>query len=218
MTGALEQIHVNSTHNVNNVTVGVHPFGNFTITWSLEHHDIERIVMATGNASKVIGKFQNGEFHCYKGGFLMETKCQEHFSLNVNASGDVIIAMRNIAHPYFGSYLVSIYRGPDDNIDTLWITVYKKAGTAAPMSTVTLSTGVTSQVNETTNNPRATVTTTPGPSNKNEVVILATIVAVAVLIPLGGIVLCYWCCCNAHRRRRDDEENVVGILGLLVCE
>lgn len=56
----------------------------------------------------------------------METKCQEHFSLNVNASGDVIIAMRNIAHPYFGSYLVSIYRGPDDNIDTLWITVYKK--------------------------------------------------------------------------------------------
>ena len=35
----------------------------------------------------------------------METKCQEHFSLNVNASGDVIIAMRNIAHPYLEAIL-----------------------------------------------------------------------------------------------------------------
>ena len=82
--------------------------------------------MAISNASNVIGRFQNGEYHCYKDGFLTETECQELYSLTVNASSDITIAMRNILDPYFGSYLISVYRGTDDKIDTLWIIVYKK--------------------------------------------------------------------------------------------
>ena len=67
-----------------------------------------------------------GEYRCYKDGFLTETECQEHYSLTVNASSDIIIAMRNISDPYFGRYLISVYRGPDDKIDTWWIIVSKK--------------------------------------------------------------------------------------------
>ena len=101
-------------------------YGNITIKWSFGQYDIERIVMAISNASNVIGRFQNGEYHCYKDGFLTETECQEHYSLTVNASSDITIAMRNILDPYFGSYLISVYRGTDDKIGTLWIIVYKK--------------------------------------------------------------------------------------------
>ncbi|XP_027054647.1 uncharacterized protein LOC113681727 [Pocillopora damicornis] len=53
-------------------------------------------------------------------------RCQGDYSLTVNASGDIIIVMRNISDPYFGSYLISVYRKSDDKIDTLWIKVYKK--------------------------------------------------------------------------------------------
>ena len=82
--------------------------------------------MAISNASNVNGRFRNGEYRCYKDVFLTETECQEHYSLTVNASGDIIIVMRNISDPYFGSYLISVYRKSDDKIDTLWIKVYKK--------------------------------------------------------------------------------------------
>lgn len=82
--------------------------------------------MAISNASNVIGRFRKGEYRCYKDVFLTETECQEHYSLTVNASGDIIIVMRNISDPYFGSYLISVYRKSDDKIDTLWIKVYKK--------------------------------------------------------------------------------------------
>ena len=82
--------------------------------------------MAISNASNVIGRFRNGEYRCYKDVFLTETECQEHYSLTVNASGDIIIVMRNISDPYFGSYLISVYRKSDDKIDTLWIKVYKE--------------------------------------------------------------------------------------------
>ena len=102
------------------------PYGNITIKSSFGQHDIERIVMAISNASNVIGRFRKGEYRCYKDGFLTETECQEHYSLTVNASGDIIIVMRNISDPYFGSYLISVYRKSDDKIDTLWIKVYKK--------------------------------------------------------------------------------------------
>ena len=104
----------------------VPPYGNITIKSSFGQHDIERIVMAISNASNVIGRFRKGEYRCYKDGFLTETECQEHYSLTVNASGDIIIVMRNISDPYFGSYLISVYRKSDDKIDTLWIKVYKK--------------------------------------------------------------------------------------------
>nr|XP_058942905.1 uncharacterized protein LOC131771150 isoform X4 [Pocillopora verrucosa]XP_058942906.1 uncharacterized protein LOC131771150 isoform X4 [Pocillopora verrucosa] len=193
---ALEHIHVDSS--VNNVTVGVPPFGNVTIKWSFGQHNIERIVMALNSASKVIGKFHNGEYRCYKGGFLTETECQEHYSLTVDASGDIIIAMRNISHPYFGSYLISVYRGLDDKIDTLWIIVCKKAGTAAPMSTVISSTGVTIQVYETTNEP--TVTTTPGTSNKSGAVIGGILGALFFIVLIGGIAFWFY---KRRRRQRD---------------
>ena len=104
----------------------VPPYGNITIKSSFGQHDIERIVMAISNASNVIGRFRKGEYRCYKDGFLTETECQEHYSLTVNASGDIIIVMRNISDPYFGSYLTSVYRKSDDKIDTLWIKVSKK--------------------------------------------------------------------------------------------
>ena len=104
----------------------VTPFGSITTIWSFEQHGIERITMAISNASNVIGKFQNGEYRCYKDGFLTETECQEHYSLTVNGSSDIIIAMRNISDPFFKSYLISVYRGPDDKIETLWLTVCTK--------------------------------------------------------------------------------------------
>ena len=112
------------------------PFGNVTIKWSFGQHNIERIVMALNSASEVIGRFQNGEYRCYKGGFLTETECQGHYSLTVDASGDIIITMRNISHPYFGSYLISVYRGLDDKIDTLWIIVCKKGKLSTFCSTL----------------------------------------------------------------------------------
>ena len=104
----------------------VTPNEDIIITWSFQRHDVERITMAISNASNVIGRFQNGEYRCYKDGFLTETECQEHFSLTVNGSSDIIIAMRNISDDHFKSYLISVYGGPDDKIETLWITVCKK--------------------------------------------------------------------------------------------
>ena len=102
----------------------VTPYEDITITWSFQQHDIQRITMAINNASNVIGRFHNGDYRCYKDGFLTETECQEHYSLNVSASSDIVIVMRNIWGAYFGSYQISVHYGPDNKINTLCIIVY----------------------------------------------------------------------------------------------
>lgn len=101
-------------------------YQDITITWSFRQHDIQRITMAINNASNVIGRFYNGEYRCYKDGFFSETECQEHYSLNVSASSDIVIVMRNISGAYFGSYQISVHYGLDNKINTLWIIVYNK--------------------------------------------------------------------------------------------
>lgn len=123
-TGAVEQIPVHS--NIDNVTIGVPPFGNVTFKWSFGHQFFKRVVLAMSNASNVIARLKNGDFRCYNGELLTQTECQEHFLITVNASSDLIIAMTNLSDPYFGRFLISVYRGMDSKIDTVWITVYKK--------------------------------------------------------------------------------------------
>lgn len=56
----------------------------------------------------------------------MEEECKAQLAMIMNASGDVIVAVRNLSDPYFGSFLISVYREMDSKIDTLWIKVYKK--------------------------------------------------------------------------------------------
>lgn len=106
-------------------------FASVTIKWLFGKPGIQRIVLGISSASQVIGRFQNGEFGCYKDGLLTEMECHRHFSLTVNASSEIIIAITNISDSFFGNYIVSIYRGPDDKIDTLWIIVYKKGKLSA---------------------------------------------------------------------------------------
>lgn len=120
--------------NINNVTVHVPLFASVTIKWLFGKPGIQRIVLGISSASQVIGRFQNGEFGCYKDGLLTEMECHRHFSLTVNASSEIIIAITNISDSFFGNYIVSIYRGPDDKIDTLWIIVNKKESLLQDMS------------------------------------------------------------------------------------
>ena len=94
--------------------------------WLYRKPNLQRIVLGKGNASQVIMRYKNGKYNCYQDGFFGKTECQEHFSVTSSASGDIIIRMRNISDAHFGRYLISVYRGPDDKIDTIWIIVYKK--------------------------------------------------------------------------------------------
>lgn len=199
--GALKYIRVDS--DAKNVTACVTPNDDIIITWSFQQHDVERITMAISNASNVIGRFQNGEYRCYKDGFLTETECQEHFSLTVNGSSDIIIAMRNISDDHFKSYLISVYGGPDDKIETLWITVCKKGATSQvnettnePKAPRPTTPGVASLFNATTNEPKALRTTTPGTGSTTGTSIGVTFGALFLMVLIVGIAI--WFCkrCN----------------------
>lgn len=185
------------------MTAHVTPYEDITITWSFQQHDIQRITMAINNASNVIGRFHNGEYRCYKDGFLAETECQEHYSLTVSASNDIIIVMRNIWDPYFGSYQISVHYGPDNKINTLWIIVYNKGVTSQVNQTTNESKaprpktpGVASLVNATTNEPKALRTTTPGTGSKTGAVIGGTFGTLFLMVLIVGIAI--WFCkrCN----------------------
>lgn len=179
--------------NINNVTVRVPLFASVTIKWLFGKPGIQRIVLGISSASQVIGRFQNGEFGCYKDGLLTEMECHRHFSLTVNASSEIIIAITNISDSYFGNYIVSIYRGPDDKIDTLWIKVYKKESLLQDMSstawtpTVSLPhmshTRTEGHVITNTNKCSEQPPTSEGTSNQKKAVIgVTTVAAAAVLI------------------------------------
>ncbi|PFX33797.1 hypothetical protein AWC38_SpisGene1240 [Stylophora pistillata] len=124
--GALEEIVV--PRDTKNVTVTVPLRGTISITWFVGPQPITKVVWAISNASYPVARLKDGGFVCYKQGFFSERECQEHFQLTVNASSDQLITaiMRNLSNPYFERFLISVYRGPDSNIDTLWIIVSKK--------------------------------------------------------------------------------------------
>ncbi|XP_022808184.1 uncharacterized protein LOC111345172 [Stylophora pistillata] len=183
------------------ISVGVPTFGNITIKWLLGQPNFERIVIAMSNASNVIGRLKDGNFHCYNDGLFTKRMCREHFQLTLNGSGDLIIAITNLSPPFFGRFLISVYNGLDSEIDTLWFTVHEKAGTATP-STATSPTGVTSCNNETTGKPMATEATTPGTESK-------VIIGVSISVPIVGVAVLgciFWCyCCHKRQRTKSAE-------------
>lgn len=128
--------HIIVDNDVKNISVGVHPFGSVSISWSIGKQVYERIVLAIANTSNPLAKLRNGKLNCYKQSTFTEEECKSHFSLFRNASVDVIFRMRNVSDLYFGTYLLSVYGGIDSEIKTLWIRVYNKAGLRpTPMST-----------------------------------------------------------------------------------
>ncbi|XP_022804493.1 uncharacterized protein LOC111341757 [Stylophora pistillata] len=136
--GVAKDQHIIVDNDVKNISVGVHPFGSVSISWSIGKQVYERIVLAIANASNPLAKLRNGKLNCYKQSTFTEEECKSHFSLFRNASVDVIFRMRNVSDLYFGTYLLSMYGGIDPEIKTLWIKVYNKAGlTPTPMSTPT---------------------------------------------------------------------------------
>lgn len=187
-----------------NISVGVPTFGNITIKWLLGQPNFERIVIAMSNASNVIGRLKNGNFQCYNDGLFTKRMCREHFQLTLNGSGDLIIAITNLSHPFFGRFLISVYNGLDSEIDTVCFTVHEKAGTETP-STATSPTGVTSCNNETTGKPMATKATTPGTKSK-------IIIGVSISVPIVGVAVFSGCifwyyCCHKRQRTRDSTKS-----------
>lgn len=136
--GVAKDQHIIVDNDVKNISVGVHPFGSVSISWSIGKQVYERIVLAIANASNPLAKLRNGQFNCYKQSTFTEEDCKRHFSLFRNASVDVIFRMRNVSGLYFGTYLLYMYGGTDSDIETLWIRVYNNAGLKpTPMSTPT---------------------------------------------------------------------------------
>ncbi|XP_022804494.1 uncharacterized protein LOC111341759 [Stylophora pistillata] len=85
-------------------------------------------------------------------------------------------------------------------------------GTATPMSTVTPSTGVTSQNKETcTYKPPVTEATTSTSGTKNEVVIGASI-GVAAAVILIGCSVCWYCNWYSKRHRRQSDAKKIAEL------
>lgn len=181
--------------------MAVHQFGSVSIIWSFEKQVYERIVLAIANASNPLAKLRDGEFDCYKQGVFTQEECKTHFLLSGNASVDVILRMRNLSDPHFGTYLLSIYSRLE--IKTLWIIVYKKAGlppTSMPMSMPTSK-------------------PTPMPTHKNDATTGTIHLAVKIVVPtLVIIVVCispliavwYWKKRSKRIERIEagsDEEN-----------